>query len=93
MPTLEGQAFAAHMDALFVEASATGTTAVGVQGAFRNLVERIIDTRGPQQSSAPPNHRSEGAGASADAWALDRPRRIRLQQAPVRNPEGSGCGC
>ena len=93
MPTSEGQAFAAHMDALFVEASATGKTAVGVQEAFRNLVKRIIDTRGPQQSPALHDRGSEGAGASADAWALDRPRRLRLQQAPVRNPEGSGCGC
>ena len=43
MPTSEGQAFATRMNALFIEASAK--TAVGVEEAFRDIVERIIEDR------------------------------------------------
>ncbi|KAM5540113.1 hypothetical protein V8D89_006253 [Ganoderma adspersum] len=92
VPAQEGQAFATRMDALFIEASATGETAVGVQEAFRNIVERIIDTRGLQQSSAPRSSGTEGVGASAGAGALVRHRSIHLQQVP-ENAGGGGCGC
>jgi Ras-related protein Rab-18 len=42
VPTSEGSAFAERMDSLFIEASAK--TAVGVSEAFKELVERIMDT-------------------------------------------------
>jgi Ras-related protein Rab-18 len=40
--TEEGEAFAERMNSLFVEASAK--TAVGVQEAFRAVVEKVLDT-------------------------------------------------
>ena len=40
--TTEGEQFAARMDSLFIEASAK--TAVGVSEAFRDVVEKILDT-------------------------------------------------
>ncbi|KAI0773664.1 ras family-domain-containing protein [Fomes fomentarius] len=48
----EGQEFAKRMNPLFIEASAK--TAVGVEAAFRNLVERILHTPELLQSNAGP---------------------------------------
>lgn len=42
VPKAEAAAYAAHMGCLFVETSAK--TAVGVCGAFRGAIERIVET-------------------------------------------------
>ena len=42
VPTSEGQQYATRMNSLFIEASAK--TAVGVREAFREVVEKILDT-------------------------------------------------
>ncbi len=88
MPISEGQAFAGRMNALFVEASAK--TAVGVQEAFRDVVERIIDTPELWQSAAARKSKSGGAGAGAGSQ--DMPGSIDLRQEP-EEAEGGGCGC
>ncbi|KAI1789880.1 ras-domain-containing protein [Ganoderma leucocontextum] len=88
VPASEGQAFATRMNALFVEASAK--TAVGVQEAFRDVVERIIDTPELWQSAAA--RKSKPGGAGAGSAAQDMPGSIDLRQEP-EEAEGGGCGC
>ncbi|KAH9895940.1 ras-domain-containing protein [Cubamyces lactineus] len=87
--TAEGQAFATRMGALFVEASAK--TAVGVQDAFRDVVDRIIDT--PELWQAAPGSRA-GASRSArrDSGNDEMPGSIDLRQEPDE-AEGGGCAC
>ncbi|KAH9939637.1 ras-domain-containing protein [Epithele typhae] len=92
VPASEGQAFATRMGALFVEASAK--TAVGVADAFRDVVERILDT--PELWAAPGLARkgsSAGAGRNATA-AAERamPGSIDLSKEPDE-AEGGGCAC
>ena len=87
VPVSEGQAFATRMNALFVEASAK--TAVGVQEAFRDVVERIIDTPELWQSAGA--RKSSRAGA-AGVTSQDMPGSIDLRQEP-EEAEGGGCGC
>ncbi|KAM5541637.1 hypothetical protein V8D89_004827 [Ganoderma adspersum] len=87
VPVSEGQTFATRMNALFVEASAK--TAVGVQEAFRDVVERIIDTPELWQSAgARKSSRSGAVGATSQ----DMPGSIDLRQEP-EEAEGGGCGC
>ena len=87
----EGQAFATRMGALFVEASAK--TAVGVQEAFRDVVERIMDTPELWQSSSGAR---KGGGASKSGGgggrSEDMPGSIDLRQEPDE-AEGGGCSC
>ena len=91
VPVSEGQAFATRMNALFVEASAK--TAVGVQEAFRDVVERIIDTPELWQSAgARKSSRAGAAGVGAGAGGQDMPGSIDLRQEP-EEAEGGGCGC
>lgn len=90
VPVSEGQAFATRMNALFVEASAK--TAVGVQEAFRDVVERIIDTPELWQAAAARRGSKAGAGSSAGAGGQDMPGSIDLRQEP-EEAEGGGCGC
>ena len=84
----EGQAFATRMGALFVEASAK--TAVGVQDAFRDVVERILDT--PELSQAPGLARRTGAAAAAGGGGGGMPGSIDLRQ-DADEAEGGGCAC
>ncbi|KAI0065165.1 ras-domain-containing protein [Artomyces pyxidatus] len=70
VPTQEAQQFAERMGSLFVEASAK--TAVGVREAFRNVVERIIDT---------PELWGNAAGSKGDAAK-------RGAKAPASNSTG-----
>ena len=90
----EGQAFATRMNALFVEASAK--TAVGVQEAFRDVVERIMDTPELWQSSAGARKGGGGGGASKSGGgggrSEDMPGSIDLRQEPDE-AEGGGCSC
>ena len=79
------------MGALFVEASAK--TAVGVQDAFRDVVERILDTPELWQAAGAGGRKTGGAGASAGAGAGDNmPGSINLSQEPDE-AEGGGCSC
>ena len=80
------------MNALFVEASAK--TAVGVQEAFRDVVERIIDTPELWQATAARRGSKAGGGSGAGAGAAgqDMPGSIDLRQEP-EEAEGGGCGC
>ncbi|TBU37444.1 ras-domain-containing protein [Dichomitus squalens] len=86
----EGQAFAARMDALFVEASAK--TAVGVQEAFRDVVERIMDTPELWQTSAARKGGSGKPGGASGGRGEDMPGSIDLRQEPDE-AEGGGCSC
>ncbi|CDO68525.1 hypothetical protein BN946_scf184998.g22 [Trametes cinnabarina] len=93
VPTTEGEAFAKRMGALFIEASAK--TAVGVEEAFRDVVERIIDTPELWQtsSSRPRVGGRSGGGARRDRDDDDdMPGSIDLSQEPD-NAEGGGCAC
>ena len=83
----EGQAFATRMNALFVEASAK--TAVGVQEAFRDVVERILDTPELWQASGGVRKSNSGAGRRSGE---DMPGSIDLSKEPDE-AEGGGCSC
>ncbi|PIL32548.1 transporter [Ganoderma sinense ZZ0214-1] len=93
--TSEGQAFATGMNALFIEASAK--TAVGVQEAFRDVVERIIDTPELWQSANARKSKSgpKSAGPeSAGVQPKDVSGSINIQQGSGEaKPQGGGCGC
>lgn len=52
VPTAEAAAYAARMGCLFVETSAK--TAIGVCAAFRDVVERIVET--PELWAGPESH-------------------------------------
>ncbi len=88
MPASEGQAFATRMNALFVEASAK--TAVGVQEAFRDVVERILDTPELWQSNIGPRKGNGGVQASGTREGM--PGSIDLSKEPDE-AEGGGCSC
>ena len=77
------------MGALFVEASAK--TAVGVQDAFRDVVDRIIDT--PELWQAGSGSRP-GASRSArrDSGNDEMPGSIDLHQEQDE-AESGGCAC
>ena len=83
----EGQAFATRMGALFVEASAK--TAVGVQDAFRDVVERILDTPELWQAAGPGR---KGTGSANARSSQDMPGSIDLSKEPDE-AEGGGCSC
>ncbi|RDX50745.1 ras-domain-containing protein [Polyporus arcularius HHB13444] len=90
VPASEGQAFATRMNALFVEASAK--TAVGVQEAFRDVVERILDTPELWQTGGGRKSTS-GAGSGAGRRSGDgMPGGIDLSKEPEET-EGGGCSC
>ena len=86
----EGQHFATRMNSLFFEASAK--TAVGVQDAFRDVVERILDT--PELSQAPGLARRTGAaaGGASGGGGGGMPGSIDLRQ-DADEAEGGGCAC
>ena len=74
------------MNALFVEASAK--TAVGVKEAFREVVERILDTPELWQTNAVARKNSGQGGGSRDGM----PGSIDLSKEPDE-AEGGGCSC
>ena len=76
------------MGALFVEASAK--TAVGVQEAFRDVVERILDTPELWQAAGPV--RKSNSANSGNGAAGGMPGSIDLRQEPDE-AEGGGCSC
>ncbi|KAI0739640.1 ras-domain-containing protein [Daedaleopsis nitida] len=86
VPYSEGQAFATRMNALFVEASAK--TAVGVPEAFRDVVERILDTPELWQTHVVARKNSAQAAGARD----DMPGSIDLSKEPDE-AEGGGCSC
>ncbi|OSD00417.1 ras-domain-containing protein [Trametes coccinea BRFM310] len=92
VPTAEGEAFAKRMGALFIEASAK--TAVGVEEAFRDVVERILDTPELWQSGSRPGagNRSAGGARRNRDDEDDMPGSIDLRQEPDE-AEGGGCSC
>ncbi|KAI0804624.1 ras-domain-containing protein [Irpex lacteus] len=92
----EGEQFAKRMNSLFIEASAK--TAVGVSEAFREVVEKIIDTpelwaaakdktRTGGARPAPPATRNNATQSIAGM-----PGTISLEDAP-ENGVGGGCSC
>ena len=72
MTAAEGRAFAERMNSLFVEASAK--TAVGVREAFREVVEKIIDTPELWEASTSKGSRggARGRGGGADSGSDGR---------------------
>jgi len=80
----EGRKFADKMGTHFVEASAK--TDVGVQEAFREVVEKILDT--PELWSAPgkPNNKSP-------VKAGKMPGGVSLSQPAPDSAASSGCSC
>ena len=76
VPTSEGQAFATSMGALFVEASAKDN--VGVQQAFHDVVERILNTPGLCERT----DRGPDVQESVD-----------ITQTPETAPQAQGGGC
>ncbi|THH13130.1 hypothetical protein EW146_g7048 [Bondarzewia mesenterica] len=91
VPTAEAEAFAQRMNSLFVEASAK--TSVGVRDAFRNVVERILDT---PELWEPAKKRAKGSKGNEENLRTGEsmPGNIDLN-APGGSPEGAdaGCGC
>ena len=78
------------MGALFVEASAK--TAVGVQDAFRDVVDRIIDTPELWQSAPGRASAARSGGARRNSGNDDMPGSIDLRQEPDE-AESGGCNC
>jgi Ras-related protein Rab-18 len=86
VPASEGQAFAARMSSLFIEASAK--TSVGVREAFQEVVERILDTPELWAPVTPDPKAKIAMGGS------DMPGNIELSKAgPEGGGEYSGCSC
>ncbi|KAI0694058.1 ras-domain-containing protein [Cytidiella melzeri] len=89
----EGEQFAKRMNCLFIEASAK--TAVGVGEAFREVVNKIIDT--PELwSTVTDKSRTGGArpapSRAANAASPAMPGTINLYEAPG-STSGGGCSC
>ena len=81
------------MGALFVEASAK--TAVGVQDAFRDVVERILDTPELWQTGAARGKGTRSATGAAGATGsrdADMPGGIDLSK-DADDAESGGCSC
>lgn len=84
------------MNSLFIEASAK--TAVGVSEAFREVVEKIIDT--PELWAAAKDKTRTGGARPAPPAARNNatqsiagmPGTINLEDAP-ENGVGGGCSC
>jgi len=80
----EGRSFADKMGTHFVEASAK--TDVGVQEAFREVVEKILDT--PELWSAPGK-----ANTKSPTKAAKMPGGVSLSSGASDTGESSGCSC
>lgn len=92
VPTHEAEAFAERMNSLFVEASAK--TSVGVRDAFRNVVERIIDTPELWESSKTKARGKDGAGGgNAGSGSGSMPGNIDLSASSGGGVDEGGCGC
>ena len=81
------------MNALFVEASAK--TAVGVQDAFRDVVERILDTPELWQTGAARGKGARsgtGAAGATGSRDADMPGGIDLSK-DADDAESGGCSC
>ena len=80
------------MNSLFVEASAK--TSVGVRDAFRNVVERIIDTPELWESSKTKARGKDGAGGgNAGSGRGSMPGNIDLSASSGGGVDEGGCGC
>ncbi|GLB42933.1 putative rab subfamily of small GTPases [Lyophyllum shimeji] len=83
--TAEGQAFAKRMSSLFIEASAK--TAIGVNEAFQEVVEKILDT--------PELWQTKGAGQSTGGGRGGMPGGVQVVGLSDRqsNAQEGGCAC
>ncbi|KAF9466832.1 ras-domain-containing protein [Collybia nuda] len=88
--TVEGQQFAKRMNSLFIEASAK--TAIGVNEAFQEVVERILDTPELWDGAA---GRSGGQGTSGGRGGM--PGGVQVVGLSDSQTQGqgqeSGCAC
>jgi len=88
----EGEQFAKRMNSLFIEASAK--TAVGVGDAFRDVVNKIIDT--PELWAAAADKSRTGAirpaRTAVNAAPSEMPGTINLDEAQD-SADGGGCSC
>ncbi|KAA1470882.1 ras-domain-containing protein [Dentipellis sp. KUC8613] len=90
VPTEEGRKFAERMNSLFVEASAK--TAVGVREAFRDVVERILET--PELwSTGPSGKRIGGVGNSTTSAGVDRDMPGHIDLSVPQEEAEAGCMC
>ncbi|QRV80930.1 Ras-related protein Rab-18 [Ceratobasidium sp. AG-Ba] len=89
--TEEGRAFADRMGTLFVESSAK--TKVGVQDAFRELVEKIVDTPELWASSAPRIGSTNANNTRATASGRTMPGSVNLVDDANAEHDGGGCAC
>jgi len=89
--TEEGRAFAERMGTLFVESSAK--TKVGVQDAFRELVEKIVDTPELWAPSAP-RAGSNSNNTRTTASGRTMPGSVNLVDDAHSDHDGAGgCAC
>jgi len=85
VPTSEGQAFAARMNSLFIEASAK--TSVGVREAFQEVVGKILDT--PELwAPVTPVKRSQSGGGRGNM-----PGSVNLNDPQEDGANVGGCSC
>ncbi|QRW09734.1 Ras-related protein Rab-18 [Ceratobasidium sp. AG-Ba] len=89
--TEEGRAFADRMGTLFVESSAK--TKVGVQDAFRELVEKIVDTPELWASSAPRIGSTNANNTRTTASGRTMPGSVNLVDDANAEHDGGGCAC
>ncbi|QRV95344.1 Ras-related protein Rab-18 [Ceratobasidium sp. AG-Ba] len=89
--TEEGRAFADRMGTLFVESSAK--TKVGVQDAFRELVEKIVDTPELWASSAPRIGSTSANNTRTTASGRTMPGSVNLVDDANAEHDGGGCAC
>ncbi|KAF8623278.1 hypothetical protein AX17_007484 [Amanita inopinata Kibby_2008] len=87
--TAEGEAYAQRMDSLFIEVSAK--TAVGVEEAFREVVEKILDT--PELWKMGTGAGKSGGGQTTAGGRGGMPGGVQVVGLSESRPPEQGCSC